>query len=602
MSRRSSRLAGVATLCTIGLAVTACSGTVAPTPGASNSTSPQAAVTGGTLNMLGVGDVDYMDPNVSYFTTGYMALRMWSRQLFTNPAVKDKTTTTVPDLATEIPTAANGGISADGKTYTIKIKQGAKWNTTPVRQVTAADEVRGVMRTCNPVQPFSGIPDFKDLIAGYATFCDGFAKAGSTAAAMASYMNKTALPGVVAKDDSTITFTLTHPAAFFTDMLTLPAFSPAPVEFNKYVPASAELAANTISDGPYKIDAYVATKSINFSRNPAWDAATDPVRKAYVDKIVVNETQSQDSIQQQLQTSTPSADMEWDTFPPPSQLPALIAKNDPLLTLGQTASTNPYVLFNTASPNNNKALGNVKVRQALSYAISRSNIIQVYGGPKVNPALSNVLPADIVGGETSFDLYPYNVAKAKQLLSEAGYPNGLTLKFLYRSASQGSTKSYQTIQQDLSKAGIKVVGVPSPQADFYTKYLQIPTVATRGVWDLSLAGWGADWYGNAALSFFNPLFSGKPSFPPSGSNFGLYDSAATNQAITAAVNATTADQAKSLWAAADRRVMEDAAIFPVTNPFQPTYHASQVHNAVYLPSIQQIDPTNVWIDKDKQGG
>ena len=601
MSRRSSRLTGIATLCTVGLALTACSGTVAPKPGASSTTAP-TAVKGGTLNMLGTGDVDYMDPNISYYSIGYLALRMWSRQLFTNPAIAGKVTTTVPDLATELPTTGNGGVSADGKTYTIKIKQGAKWDTTPARQITAADVARGVQRTCNPVQPFGGTPDYKDLLVGYSAFCDGFAKAGTTAAAMGAYMDKTPISGVVAKDDSTVVFSLTHPAAYFLDMLTLAAFSPAPVEFNKYVPGSADLAQHTVSDGPYKIDAYVATKSITFSRNPAWDPASDTVRKAYVDKIVINETSTQDSAQQQLQTGTPGADMEFDAFPAASQIPALIAKNDPNLNLGETASTNPYVLYNNESPNNNKALANVKVRQALSYAINRDNIIQVLGGPKLNVPLSHILPADIIGGEKAFDPYPYDVAKAKALLTEAGFPNGMTLKFLYRNASQGSTKSFQTIQQDLSKAGIKVVGVPSPSADFYTKYLQVPTVARRGVWDLSLAGWGTDWYGNGALSFFNPLFAGKPSFPPVGSNYGLYDSPAANAAITAAVNAPTEDAAKTLWAAADKAVMTDAAIFPITNPLQPNYHASQVHNAIYLPTIQQFDPTNVWIDKDKQGG
>ena len=78
--------------------------------------------------------------------------------------------------------------------------------------------------------------------------------------------------------------------------------------------------------------------------------------------------------------------------------------------------------------------------------------------------------------------------------------------------------------------------------------------------------------------------------------------ASANQAITAAVNAPTEDAAKSLWAAADKQVMADAAIFPITNPLNSNYHAAQVHNAIYLPTIQQFDPTNVWIDKDKQGG
>ena len=57
-----------------------------------------------------------------------------------------------------------------------------------------------------------------------------------------------------------------------------------------------------------------------------------------------------------------------------------------------------------------------------------------------------------------------------------------------------------------------------------------------------------------------------------------------------------------MWAEADKQVMDDAAIFPITNPSSPTYHAAQVHNAVYMPAIQNFDPTNVWLETGKQGG
>jgi peptide/nickel transport system substrate-binding protein len=601
MSRSRRRVAVLATVCSAGLALSACGGSGAGASGSGSRTSSENAVKGGTLNMLGTGDVDYMDPNISYYSIGYLGLRMWSRQLFTYPAENGKTTTAVPDLATAVPTPGNG-ISADGKTYTITLRPGAKWDTTPTRAVTAADVVRGVKRTCNPSQPFGGLPDYETLIAGFSQFCDGFSKVKQTPAAIADYINTTDLPGVVAQDDSTVVFHLTRPASYFVDMLTLPAFSPAPAEFLKYLPGSSQLAQHTLSDGPYKVDSYVPTKSLTFSRNPAWDPSSDPVRKAYVDTIKITMTSSQDSIQQQLQTGTASADMEFDAGPPPSQLPALIAKKDPNLNLGVTASSNPYVVFNTVSPNNKGALSKVAVRQALSYAMNRTNIIQVLGGPKVNPPLTHVLPSNIVGGSQDFDLYPNDVAKAKSMLASAGYPNGLTVKFLYRNASEGSSKAFQTIQQDLSKIGVKVQGVASPNSDFYTKYLEVPSVAKRGVWDMSLAGWGADWYGNGALSFFNPLFSGQPSFPPQGSNFGLYDSPAANALIAKAASATTETQAADLWAQADHQVMQDAAFFPITSPLNANYHASQVHGAVYVPAIQNFDPTNVWLASGKQGG
>jgi peptide/nickel transport system substrate-binding protein len=566
-----------------------------------NGNRPGQPQRGGTLNMLGSGDVDYMDPNISYYSIGYLGLRMWSRQFFTYPATESKATSAVPDLATALPSKANGGISPDGTTYTITIRKGARWNTDPQRQVTAADAVRGLKRTCNPIQPFGGTPNFSELIVGYAAFCKGLSGVHPNARSIADFINKNDISGVTVKGARTIVFTLTHPATYFVDMLTLPAFSPVPVEFLRYAPGSRELAQNTISNGPYQITSYVPTKRIEFERNPAWDPASDPVRKAYVDQIVVDQTVSQESTQQQLQTASDGADMEWDNYPPPSALPGLLASQDPSLHLGPTGSTNPYLVFNTRSPNNRKALTKPAVRQAIAYAIHRGNLIQALGGPKVNRPLTHVLPSTILGS-TKFNPYPYNPGNTRKLLKSAKVPPRITVKMLYRSESEGGRKVFATLQQNLQEVGIKLVGVAVPNADFYTKYVQVPAVAKRGVWDIALASWGPDWYGNAALSYFGPLFSGAPSFPPVGSNFGFYNSKATNRLVQLASSATTPEAAAQLWAMADRQVMKEAPFYPITNPLQPNYHASQVRNAVYIPALQNFDPTNVWLEPGRRGG
>jgi peptide/nickel transport system substrate-binding protein len=598
----------VSGLAALALVATACGSTSSTPSGSSSSGTVSldnglqginpgtgAAQKGGTLNMLGVGDVDYVDYNISYYTIGYLGQRMWVRGLYAYPATAGKTTTTVPDLATAAPVVSNGG-----KTYTVTIRTGAQWDTTPASPVTGADAVLGLKRACNPAQPFGGLPDFVDLIQGYSQFCAGFAKVKPTVSAMKSYVNSHQISGVSASGQ-TVTYNLNQPASYFADELTLPPFNPAPKQSLNFVPASSQAQQNAISDGPYKIESYTPTKKIVFVRNPAWNAASDPVRKAYVDQINVIETGNQTTNQQILQTNSASGGMEFDSFPPTAAVPGLVqqmqhgSKN---FNLGPTFSTNPYVVFNAVSPNNGGALGKPAVRQAISYAINRAHLIQDLNGALLSPPLTHILPNGINGAQdvpSGYDPYPYNVTKAKSMLAAAGYPNGLTLKFLYRPASSASVKVFQTLQADLGKVGITLKALGVPDADFYVKYLEVPSQAKSGSWDVSLAGWGPDWYGDAGTSFFKPLFSGPSSYPPVGSNFGFYSDPAVTTQINSAASQASATTAASMWAQIDQQIMKAAPIYPITQPLQPLYHASYVHNAVYVPALQEFDPTNVWL-------
>ena len=551
---------------------------------------------GGTLNLLGIGDVTFIDWNISYYTIDALGQRMWQRGLYAYEP-KGTGTNVVPDLATAMPQVSNGG-----KTYKVTIRTGAQWNTSPARQVTAADALLGLKRACNPNQPFGGLPDFESLVVGYTQFCDGFAKVSPTVSAIKKYVNTHQISGVTASGQ-TITYNLTHPASYFTPMLNLDAFSPAPVESLKYVPGSATSQQHSIADGPYMIQSYTPTKKIVFVRNPAWNASSDPIRKAYVDQINVTETGNQTTNQQILQTNSASAGAEWDSFPPVPAVPGLVTQmqhGGKNFTLGPTYSTNPYIVFNSVSASNGGALKKLAVRQAISYAINRAHLIQDFNGKLLSPPLTHILPDGINGSQgvsKGFDPFPYNVAKAKSMLASAGYPNGLTLKFLYRPSSSVSTKAFQTMQADLAKAGIKITGLGVPDADFYTKYLLVPSVAKRGVWDVSLAGWGPDWYGDSATSFFKPLFAGPSAYPPIGSNFGFYNNPTVTSEIDQAASQASASTAATMWAKIDQEVTKDAPIYPITQPLQPLYHASYVHNAIYIPGIQGFDMTNVWLSK-----
>ncbi|HWB65502.1 MAG TPA: ABC transporter substrate-binding protein [Mycobacteriales bacterium] len=568
----------------------ACGGSSGGSPSSQGSSAPAGAHMGGTLKLVGVSDIDGTDPAAWYFTTDYEIANLIARQLLTyprDPSTGKFGTTPVGDAA-DLPK-----ISSDGKTYTFTIKQGVKWDTTPARQVTAADFARGLARTCNPVKAFGASSYLTSTIVGFKKFCDGELKIGTSAAALKNYINAhlSEVSGIQASGE-TLTFHLIQPASDFNNILALPFASAVPVEYMKYAPNSAALGQHYISDGPYKVDKYVPGKSWTFSRNPAWERSTDPNRPSYVDNIDITTGLTQQAVQQQIQAGT--ADMEFDTFPLPSQVPQLNRVHDPNLRIDPTSSNNPYVVFNTVSPNNNGALSKIPVRQALEYAADTAHMLQVCGGPLTNNPIHQVLPADIAGSSPAYNLYPYDPNKAKSMLQAAGATN-LTLKVLYANTSTCATSAAQVLQSDFKKVGVHVTLVPAPIADVYGKYLEVqPSVTQKGNWDLAFAGWGADWEGNSARTYFQPLFDGRV-FAPSSSNFGDFKDVKVDNLIDQALAAPSVSQATSIWHQADVQVMKDAVWIPFTNPKQANYfNSSKLANFIYFTNYQNGDWTSVY--------
>jgi len=593
-TRRAAGLAAIGLVSAVALAACSSSSSGGSTGNNTSSGTPQR---GGTLKMLGIAANDMLsiDPAGMYYTTDYMLADLIQRQLVTYP--RDPKTGTfgivpVADAATEVPTAANGGITDGGTTYTFHIKPGVKWQDGT--QVTSTDFIRGIARVCNPVKPFGALTYWETAIVGFKKFCAGEQAVKGTAAAIGNYVknNMGSVSGMSAPDASTLVFHLPRPESDFLNVLALADASAAPAAYLKYIPNSPQLAAHLQSDGPYIITKFNRGVEYDFARNTNWSASTDAQRPAYVDKIQVITNLSQAAVQQQISAGT--ADMEWNTFPSPVQSNQLARANDPGLKINNTSSSNPWLAMNTVSPTDNGALTKVAVRQAVEYAVNPADVLQALGGPLLNNPLHQILPSVIVGGTPSFNLYPYNVAKAKQLLTQAGYPNGVNLKLVYTSASTGLAKLAQTLQSDLGQANIHVKLVPAKS--HYDYLIVNPNVTKKGNWDLSLPGWGADWDGNSARTYMVPLYDGPSSFAQAGSNYGDYNDPKTNQLIANALKAPTAATAGPLWHLADEQIMKDAPVVPLTNPKQANFiNANRVHNFIFWDNFQDGDPTQVWL-------
>ena len=560
-------------------------------PGAASAATPAR---GGTLTILGQSDVFNLDTVSAYYTVSSYLERMFTRQLFGYPDASTFAAEEVitPDVATVIPSTSNGGISNGGKTYTIHIKKGVMWNTSPPRQVTSDDFVREFKMLCNPASPVGAPGYFETTIVGMAAYCTNFAKVKDTVGGIDAYETKTPLAGVSAPNSSTLVFKLMEPSTDFLNILTLGFDSARPVEYMKYLPDGAQFRQNTLSDGPYQITSYSPGKGYTLDRNQAWKQSTDTLRHAYVDKVVITEGLTAENVQEQLQAGT--GDLEWDVTPPTQDLPALEGSSN--LVIGPPGnyyvSLNLYLALNQyAGPFTNKL-----VREAAAYAVDKNAIIQIAGGPKI-AAVANqpILPGN-TGYIPGYNPYPDNngngnAAKAKALLKQAGYPKGVKIKLLY-STTPPQPRWAVSVQSSLGLAGFHVTLVPETQAAFYGSYLENPSTSKRDVWDLATPGWIPDWFGNNGRSTLEPLFT----VPANGSNdFGGYNDPKTDALINKALAAPSVAAAGSSWSQAERQIMSDVAAVPVEYQKWPVYHSSAVHGCTFWWFGLNCDPTNVWL-------
>jgi ABC-type transport system substrate-binding protein len=572
---------------------------------AANQNASGTPVQGGTLEIEGSTDLSAaLDPQGEYETIGFTVERAFTRQLLEYPSSTDltKAESLVPDAAASMPT-----VSSDGLTYTFTLRPGLMWNTTPPRPVTSEDFARGILRNCDPTLAPNGNPGYYEAtIAGYKAYCSAFegANPSESAAARAATINAAmngGVSGISTPNDTTIVFTLTQPATDFDNILSLPFASAAPVEYMKYVPLTP---GNVLySDGPYEIKTYDVGHELILDRNPEWSQSTDTIRHQYVNEIDIKldlaGSAAAAEVQQDLQAGT--ADLEWNTVVPTEDIASLESPtwNAQLGVFPAPGTTNPYLVFNVQSPNNGGALGNVKVRQALEYAIDKVALGKIYGGADLNEPLNQVI-APGAEGYVPFNDYPTNnnegnPAKCKSLLKAAGYPNGITLKDYYRN-SGNHPAVFQEVQSDFGKCGVTVVGTPIATGYYGSSGIGVtgPNGLKAGSWDITEPGWVPDWFGPTnGRATLPDLFDGALNFP--GTDWGGYDDPAVDNLVNEAESATTVSAAAALWHQADEKIMSDAPFIPFQTQLTPIFRSARVHNAIFVPFSEEYDITQIWL-------
>ena len=199
---------------------------------------------GGTLTAYSSEDFEHLDPGQAYFVQDYIVMYATQRMLWVYPP--NSSSQLVPDLATEVPTIANGGITDGGKTVTVHIHQGVHFSPPVNREVTSADVAYAVERGANPnvANPY---------FAGYF----GSATPAPLEGAESANYSGGPIPGITTPNKFTIVFHMTKPgAATLIPALQLPISAPVPQEFAGPIDKKSPTTYGSqyiVATGPYMI-------------------------------------------------------------------------------------------------------------------------------------------------------------------------------------------------------------------------------------------------------------------------------------------------------------------------------------------------------------
>lgn len=241
-----------------------------------------------------------------------------------------------------------------------------------------------------------------------------------------------------ATDDSTVIFHLKEPWAGL-------LWNIAGGEGMGIVPygSGSELSRNPVGSGPFRFVRAEQDKEVVIERNDSYWSAKPSVDK--VQFLVVPDTTTR-----ALELRKGSADLEVNALTPDMETTLL---RDPRLVLLRGPGTRlAYMGFNLRDP----ILKDVRVRQAIAYALDRGPLIRYLMGNEARPAAS-VLPPESWAYDAQVTQYSYNPAKARQLLDDAGYKpkNGVRFHLIMKTSTEESSRAMAAVfQQQLRDVGI----------------------------------------------------------------------------------------------------------------------------------------------------
>ena len=540
---------------------------------------------GGIYRINETEDIRSMDP----VRIGDVVSHHVTHQLYDALIDLDSNLQLVPQLAT------SWEISEDGMLYTFHLRKGVFFHDNKCfpdgkgREFTAQDVKYSYDRICDPRTQTTGYNYFKNYVEGASEYFESLrnSKDGKNTSD-----GKGGVPGFIVKDDSTFQIKLTKPFGPFIYYTTL--------AYGYIVPKEAvemygqDFFQNPVGTGPFVFVDWKPDLELNMKRNPNyWMKDEFGNQLPYLDGAKFRFIK--DNASQQLEFTNGSLD---ESYRIPNETFRDVVGEDGNLTpaysqyvlqKAPTLSIQFYGFLTSGNLFNNK-----KLRQAINHAVDKEKIVKfVVNGQAFGPAIHGIVPPSMPDYPIDqIKGYEYDPEKAKQLLTEAGYPGGKGLEITLQINSGGdrNIQVAEAIQAMLKEVGINMKLEIIP----FAQHLDNIDAGRANMWRL---GWVADY--PDPENFLN-LYYGKnvPSDPNQISplNSTRYVNPEFDRIFEQAIVTTDKTERYKLYTQAEQIAVDDAPMLYIY--YDQDFRLLQPYVRGYaLDPMHRVNFRILWLDK-----
>jgi peptide/nickel transport system substrate-binding protein len=513
--------------------------------------------TGGTLRLV-AAEIDSLDPQRSYSPGVWNLMRLYTRTLVTYSAEPGETDQVVPDLATDL-----GTVSEDGLLWTFTLREGIRFENG--REITAADVKYGIQRSFASDVIVGGPTYVVDLLDDPANPYPG---------PYSKEEDDPDLVSIATPDPRTIVFRLRVPQPDFPHVLALPSSSPVPAEAD----TGAQYGVDPVSSGPYAITSVDPEAGILLERNPQWDAATDQVRTALPDNVVVRTGLSGLERDQALLAGSADIDIAGTGVQAPTSARLTGDEEEPLRDRVDDVTTGALRVL--ALPTDVAPMGDADCRAAVAAAIDREGVQKVLGGATEAVRSSQLWPRGLDGGPEQSDDGP-DPGAARAALESCGQPEGFSTVLAVADV-EASLELAEEVAGQLGEVGIDVEVRPLDPVAFYATEVGNPDTVARNGYGIVLATRTTDF--PTPGSFLVPLVDGRSVRTVGNTNHARLNDPAVN---------TLVDEARGSgpgsWRDVAEAVRDTSAYVPLAETRIQLVAGQRLRNGVVMRAYASYD-------------